>query len=181
MIKYAHVRFPLRTTSVIVKDHWALNKAHQHLSRADLEQLYQDPFDVEWLQKYRIDPSVLKTFTAKHKMENILLHSALVPGDAFCIFDREQKEWPAPRMALITAVPAVGRKFPSLLLYSTGPAGPIHMQVDVCEGPLDLFFHFNDTQPQKQIQAGRSAWASIRIWVPETDAEDDDAEEEEET
>ncbi|KAI4203516.1 MAG: hypothetical protein LQ350_001855 [Teloschistes chrysophthalmus] len=84
-----HARFQLRTTSVVVHDRWALNQTHHHLSPADLPTLYSSHYDIEWMEKYRIDPDVLKTFTAKHKMENILLHGAMVTEDGFYIFDKE--------------------------------------------------------------------------------------------
>ncbi|KAI4098873.1 MAG: hypothetical protein L6R37_006266 [Teloschistes peruensis] len=60
----------------------------------------------------------------------------------------------SPKTRQITALADVGKKSPSLLLDSAGPAGAIEMEVEKCEGPLDLFFHFNNIQPHKQIEAG---------------------------
>ncbi|KAL9582590.1 MAG: hypothetical protein Q9212_003210 [Teloschistes hypoglaucus] len=161
--QHTHVRFPLRTTSVVVHNRPALNRAHHHLTPADLQNLHDSPFDINWLSKYRIDPSVLKTSTAKHKLENIILHGALVQMDAFCIFDKGQTVGLAPRLCVISAVPCRGRRYPIVTIHGTGPIGGLLVHDIECKGLTDLLEHFDDLHPATEMNLKRNIWPIIKF------------------
>ncbi|KAL8868263.1 MAG: hypothetical protein Q9174_005102 [Haloplaca sp. 1 TL-2023] len=156
----------LRQSSVGNVDPAALNAYHQHLYPWQIQNLYRNAYDPLWMQAYGINPVVLNAFFSKQKMEHLVLHGVLLPGDVLLAPNAQDHTGLVERsaecfLAQLATGCGGGKVYPDFAILVRDHSGYSGLDVEDCHGTTEIVQAWNTIHRIGGVTTS-AAWRQMR-------------------